>query len=59
MVRPKKQDPYSAFKDDRERRRALNVRDASLAVAAVSLMDSTDRLVGFLQTLKVLLTQWP
>lgn len=32
-----KPDPYCGFKDDRERRRALNVRAISYALAAVAL----------------------
>ena len=32
-----KPDPYCGFKDDQERRRALNVRAISYALAAVAL----------------------
>lgn len=61
MDRSKSQSPYCVFKDDRERRRALNVRDVSwaLALVAVSLMDSPGRLADFLHTLKLLFTRWP
>lgn len=37
MRRHFKPDPYNGFKDDRERRRALNVRACCMALAAASL----------------------
>jgi hypothetical protein len=37
MPHPTKPDPYSGFKDDRERRRALNTRARSYAVAMVAV----------------------
>ncbi len=37
MPRRFKPDPYNGFKDDRERRRALNVRACCLALAVASL----------------------
>ena len=35
--RPTKPDPYNGFKDDQERRRALNTRARSYAVAMVAV----------------------
>ena len=40
MPRRFKPDPYNGFKDDRERRRALNVRACCLAFAVASLNPS-------------------
>lgn len=37
MPRQNKPDPYSGFKDDRERRRALNTRARSYALAMVAM----------------------
>lgn len=37
MRRQFKPDPYNGFKDDRERRRALNVRACCMALAVASL----------------------
>lgn len=35
--RPNRPDPYNGFKDDRERRRALNTRARSYALAMVAV----------------------
>jgi len=40
MLRANRTNPYNGFKDDRERRRALNVRAVCWAVVAVALPTS-------------------
>ena len=51
MPRPIKHDPYNGFKDDRERRRALNVRAMSYAVALVAISTVETNLMEKIQWL--------
>ena len=45
MPRCFKPDPYNGFKDDRERRRALNVRARCMALAVASLNPNMQEIV--------------
>ncbi len=51
MPRYYKPDPYCGFKDDRERRMALNVRAVCFAVVAVAWAASPTDLQGKIQWL--------
>lgn len=53
-----KRDPYDGFKDDSERRRALNTRAVcySIAVVSASLSPFASSLKEILPWLKILLT---
>lgn len=55
MPRQTKPDPYNGFKDDRERRRALNMRVICGAIAVIGAANN-EHLRGLLQWLMQRLT---
>ncbi len=54
-MRPIKPDPYDGFKDDRERRRALNVRVRWYASAVMVVATMTSNLINATEWLQWLM----